>query len=100
MSLSSAGPFLSKIGRKYLKISCPNITNPDKLQLVNYSCIILKIFKYKNFGRENFDDSTSIRQIHQTFPPSKFALYSSKSTGGMGGGWVVGGGNNNHKDTV
>ena len=24
----------------------------------------------QNFGRENFDDSTSIRQIRQTFPPS------------------------------
>ena len=26
----------------------------------------------QNFGRENFDDSTCIRQIRQTFPPSKF----------------------------
>ena len=26
----------------------------------------------QNFGREIFDDSTCIRQIRQTFPPSKF----------------------------
>ena len=26
----------------------------------------------QNFGRENFDDSTCICQIRQTFPPSKF----------------------------
>ena len=26
----------------------------------------------QNFGRENFDNSTSIRQIRRTFPPSKF----------------------------
>ena len=26
----------------------------------------------QNFGRENFDDSTCIQQIRQTFPPSKF----------------------------
>ena len=26
----------------------------------------------QNFGRVNFDDSTCIRQIRQTFPPSKF----------------------------
>ena len=26
----------------------------------------------QNFGKENFDDSTCIRQICQTFPPSKF----------------------------
>ena len=26
----------------------------------------------QNFGRENFDDSTCIRQIRQTFPLSKF----------------------------
>ena len=26
----------------------------------------------QNFGRENFDDSTCIREIRQTFPPSKF----------------------------
>ena len=29
----------------------------------------------QNFGRENFDDSTCIRQ---TFPPSSFTLYGSK----------------------
>ena len=27
----------------------------------------------QNFGGENFDDSTSICQIRQTFPPSKFS---------------------------
>ena len=29
----------------------------------------------QNLIRENFDDSTSICQIRQTFPPSKFQLY-------------------------
>ena len=31
----------------------------------------------QNFGRKNLDDSTSIRQLCQTFPPSKsvFVLY-------------------------
>ena len=37
-----------------------------------------KIYNIKNFlgARKIFDDSTSIRQIRQTFPPSKFSLYS------------------------
>ena len=51
-----------------------NMTNPDKLKLVNYSCKTCNTenFKVQNFGWKNFDDSTSIGQIHQTFPPSKF----------------------------
>ena len=48
-----------------------NVTN---LKLVNYNRKICntEIFKVQKFGRENFDDSTRTRQIHQTFPPSKF----------------------------
>ena len=51
-----------------------NVTNPNKLKLVNYNPKICntKIFKVQNLGRENFDDSTHTRQICQTFPPSKF----------------------------
>ena len=51
-----------------------NMTNPDKLNLVNYNHKICntEIFQVQNFGRKNFDDSTCTRQIRQTFPPSKF----------------------------
>ena len=51
-----------------------NVTNPNKLKLVNYNRKICntEIFKVQNFGRENLDDSTRTRQIRQTFPPSKF----------------------------
>ena len=31
----------------------------------------------QNFGMENFDDSTSIRQIRQTFHCQSFVLYST-----------------------
>ena len=36
-----------------------NVTNPNKLKLVNYNRKIYntKIFKVQNFGRENFDNS-------------------------------------------
>ena len=51
-----------------------NVTNPDKLKLVNYNRKICntEIFQVQNFGRKNFDDSTCTRQIRQTFLPSKF----------------------------
>ena len=51
-----------------------NVTNPNKLKLVNYNRKICntEIFKVQNFGRENFDDSTRTHQIRHTFPPSKF----------------------------
>ena len=51
-----------------------NVTNPDKLKLVNYNRKICntEIFQVQNFGRKNFDNSTYTRQIRQTFPPSKF----------------------------
>ena len=49
-----------------------NMTNPDKLKLVNYNPKICntEIFQVQNFVRKNFDDSTWTRQIRQTFPPS------------------------------
>ena len=51
-----------------------NKTNRDQLKLVNYSHTICntKNLELQNFGRENFNNSTSICQIHQTFPWSKF----------------------------
>ena len=51
-----------------------NVTNSDKLKLVNYNRKICntEIFQVQNFGRKNFDDSTCTCQIRQTFPPSKF----------------------------
>ena len=33
---------------------------------------VLQNYKVQNFGRESFDDSTSIRKIRPTFPQSKF----------------------------
>ena len=63
---------------KVLQISCPDInsmTNPDKLQLhsKNYSCKIH--MQYQKNLSQNFDDSTSICQIHQTFHCQSFMLY-------------------------
>ena len=51
-----------------------NMTNPDKLKLVNYNrkTYNTEIFQVQNFGRKNFDDSTCTHQIRQTFPLSKF----------------------------
>ena len=51
-----------------------NMTNPDKLKLVNYKRKIYntEIFQVQNFGRKNFDDLTYTCQIRRTFPPSKF----------------------------
>ena len=76
--------------RKYFKIPCPdlrNLTNPDKLKLVNYSLKICNTnnFLSAKFSRENFDNSTCNHQICQTFPPSKFyairyEMYSSCKT--------------------
>ena len=49
-------------------VSRHNVTNPDKPKLVNYNHKICNT-EVQNFGRENFDDSTCIRQIRQTFRP-------------------------------
>ena len=38
----------------------------------------------QNFGRENFDDSTSIRQIHQTFHFQSFVPYGTNYVQGIG----------------
>ena len=46
-----------------------NVTNPNKLKLVNYN---RKIYNTEIFKVQNFVDSTRTHQIRQTFPPSKF----------------------------
>ena len=48
-----------------------NVTNPDKLKLVNYNRNT-KILQVQNFGRKNFYNLTCTRQIRQIFPLSKF----------------------------
>ena len=55
-------------------MSLHNMTNLDKLKLVNYNRKICTTenFKVQNFCRKNFDDLICTHQIHQTFPPSKF----------------------------
>ena len=71
--LSLGGSFLSKIGRKYFKFPCPNITcQVSKLYPWNMQYWKFSNCKNFNFGRKKFDNSTSIRQIHQIFPPPKF----------------------------
>ena len=54
------------------------MTNPDKLQLVNYShkTCNTENFKTQNFGRENFDDSTSICKFVRLFHCQSFTYYS------------------------
>ena len=55
-----------------------NMTNPNKLKLVNYNRTICNTGIY--FGRENFDDSTRTHQICQTFLLSKFCAIRYKPT--------------------
>ena len=58
-------------------MSSHNETNPDRLKLANYSRTICntKNFEVQSFGRENFVDLTSIRQICQTFSTVKILRY-------------------------
>ena len=55
-----------------------NITNSDKPKLVNYNCKICntEIFEVQNFGRENFDNSTCIRQNSSDFSTVKVLRYT------------------------